>query len=97
MFAQKYWIWIWYGILALGLIGLVPALQWGRQTHWKNLDEVLRGVGTIAVSVGMLLLLYEVVAPLGYTLLSLALIVFVSAFVWGRRVEARRKKQAAAP
>jgi hypothetical protein len=93
VFAHRYWIWIWYGILALGLIGLVPALQWGRQTQWKNLDEVLRGVGTICTSVGMLLLLYEVSAAAGYALLGVALLVFVSAFIWGRRVEARRRKQ----
>lgn len=94
MFALRYWIWIWYGILALGLIGVVPALQWGRQTHWKNLDEILRGIGAICTSVGMLLLLYEVVIPLGYALLVIALLFFVSAFVWGRRVEAQKKKQA---
>lgn len=94
MFAQRYWIWIWYGILTLGIIGLVPALQWGRQTHWKNLDEVLRGFGTICTSVGMLLLLSQVVVPLGYTLLGIALAVFIGAFIWGRRLETQRKKQA---
>lgn len=94
MFAHRYWIWIWYGILALGVIGLVAAVQWGRQTTWRNLDEVLRGVGTILASVGMLLLLYQVAGLLGYALLVLALVTFVAAFIWGRRIEASKKKQA---
>jgi hypothetical protein len=94
VFAQRYWIWIWYGILALGVIGLVPALHWGRRTNWKNLDEVLRGIGTICTSVGMLLLLSQAVIPLAYTLLGTSLAAFVGAFVWGRRLESQRKKQA---
>ena len=93
VFALRYWIWIWYGILALGVIGLVPALHWGRRTHWKNLDEVLRGLGTISTSVGMLLLLSQVVVPLAYILLGIALGSFIGAFVWGRRLENQRKKQ----
>jgi hypothetical protein len=83
----RYWILIWYGILLLGVVGLGGALYWGRQTHWKNLDEVFRGVGTIAVSVGMLLLLYQVKIGLGQLLLVLALACFVLAFIFGRRVE----------
>jgi len=94
VFAHRYWIWIWYGILAIGVIGFAPAIQWARTTHWKNLDEVLRAFGTICTSVGMLLLLYEVQPTLGYGLLILALIIFVVAFMWGRRVEAERKKPA---
>ena len=94
MFALRYWIWIWYGILVLGMIGLVAAVQWGRQTNWRNLDEVLRGAGTILASVGMLLLLYQVVDLLGYAILVVALMAFIAAFVWGRRIEAARKKQA---
>jgi hypothetical protein len=83
----RYWILIWYGILLLGVVGLGGALYWGRQTNWKNLDEVFRGVGTIAVSVGMLLLLYQVKIGLGQLLLVLALACFVLAFIFGRRVE----------
>ena len=94
MFGKRYWIWIWYAILAIGIIGLVPALQWGRQTNWRNLDEVLRAFGTICASIGMLLLLKEIVGALGYALLIVALVVFISAFVWGRRLELERKKPA---
>lgn len=85
----RYWILIWYGILLLGVVGLGGALYWGRQTHWKNLDEVFRGVGTILVSVGMLLLLYQVQIGLGQLLLVLALACFVLAFIFGRRVPRR--------
>ncbi|MBS1241707.1 MAG: hypothetical protein H6R40_1134 [Gemmatimonadetes bacterium] len=85
----RYWILIWYGILLLGVVGLGGALYWGRQTHWKNLDEVFRGVGTITVSVGMLLLLYQVQIGLGQLLLVLALACFVLAFIFGRRIERR--------
>ena len=85
----RYWILIWYGILLLGVVGLGGALYWGRQTHWKNLDEVFRGVGTIMVSVGMLLLLYQVQIGLGQLLLVLALACFVLAFIFGRRVPRR--------
>ena len=93
MFAHRYWIWIWYGILAIGVIGFVPALQWARTTHWKNLDEVMRAFGTICTSVGMLLLLYEVVPLVGYGLLILSLIIFIFAFIWGRRLETERRKK----
>ena len=51
------WVWIWAAILLLGLAGLVGAAVWGRRTNWRNLDEVLRGLGTVSVSSGMLLLL----------------------------------------
>jgi len=87
-----YWVWIWFGILALGVIGLVPALQWGRQTHWKNQDEIARGIGTIVVSIGMLLLLYGVLTGLALPLFLLALAAFVFAFIWGRRAEKERAK-----
>jgi hypothetical protein len=83
----RYWILIWYGILLLGVVGLGGALYWGRKTHWKNLDEVFRGVGTIVVSVGMLLLLYQVQIGVGQLLLVLALACFVLAFIFGRRVQ----------
>lgn len=79
------WIAIWYGILFLGVAGLAGALMWGKQTHWRNLDEVFRGIGTILVSTGMLLLLYGVVVGIGQLLLILSLACFVIAFILGRR------------
>ena len=82
---RDYWVWIWIGILVLGVAGFVPAVNWGRYTHWKNLDEILRGGGTIFVSVGMILLLSNQVPILGSLLLFLALIQFVAAFVIGRK------------
>ena len=84
MIGKRYWIWIWYGILVLGVVGLAGAIHWGRQTAWRNLDEVLRGVGTIAVSVGMLLLLNGSGGGAGQTLLLAALIAFILAFAIGR-------------
>ncbi len=81
---RRYWIWIWWGILALGVIGLVGAIHWGIQTKWKNFDEVLRGVGTIAVSAGMLLLLNNTGGGAGETLLLAAFIAFILAFAVGR-------------
>ena len=81
---RSYWIAIWYGILFLGVLGLLSSLYWGRQTHWKNLDELLRAIGTITVSIGMLLLLNGVVSGLGQALLVFALLCFVIAFVLGR-------------
>ena len=85
MVGRSYWIAIWYGILFLGMLGLWSSLYWGRQTHWKNADELLRAIGTIAVSSGMLLLLNGLVTFLGQLLLLLALICFVVAFVLGRK------------
>ena len=64
---RKYWILIWYGILLLGVLGLWASLYWARRTAWKNVDEVLRAVGTILVSVGMLLLLHQPAGPLWST------------------------------
>jgi Na+/phosphate symporter len=87
---RKYWILIWYGILLLGLLGLGGALFWGRQTHWRNLDEVFRGIGTITVSVGMLLLLYGVLTGVGQLLLGIAVACFILAFIFGRRPEKPR-------
>jgi hypothetical protein len=84
------WIAIWYGILLLGVAGLGGALMWGKQTQWRNLDEVFRGVGTITVSAGMLLLLYGVAVGLGQALLILALVCFILAFILGRRSERPR-------
>jgi hypothetical protein len=81
---RGYWIAIWYGILFLGVLGLLSSLYWGRRSHWKNLDELLRATGTITVSVGMLLLLNAVATFLGQLLLMAALICFIVAFVLGR-------------
>lgn len=84
MIGKRWWILIWYGILLLGVVGLVMAVDWGRQTRWRNLDEILRGIGTITVSVGMLLLLHGTGGGAGQTLLLAALIAFVLAFAVGR-------------
>lgn len=82
---RRFWILIWYAILLVGLAGLWSSIYWGRETHWKNLDELLRATGTIAVSAGMLLLLYGVAGWLGQALLVIALGLFVVAFFLGRR------------
>ena len=87
---RKYWILIWYGILLLGLMGLGGALFWGRQTHWRNLDEIFRGIGTISVSVGMLLLLYRVLTGVGQLLLAVSVACFILAFIFGRKIERPR-------
>lgn len=82
---KRWWIIIWYLILALGVLGLVMAINWGRQVRWRNLDEILRGIGTIAVSVGMLFLLHGTGGGgAGQTLLLAALIAFILAFMAGR-------------
>jgi hypothetical protein len=88
---RRYWIWIWYGILAIGIVGLVTALYWGRRTGWKNLDEIARAIGTITVSVGMILLLQGWGgSAFGVALLIIALFSFILAFVLGRNVDADR-------
>jgi fatty acid desaturase len=81
------WIWIviWCGILLLGIIGFGASVYWGRQTHWKNLDELLRACGTVTAAVGMLLLLYGTSGWIGESLLVIALVFFVLAFLVGRR------------
>lgn len=79
------WIAIWYGILLLGVLGLWASIYWGRQTHWKNLDELVRSFGTICAAVGMLLLLNGVGGGAAETLLVIALLGFVIAFVLSRR------------
>ena len=86
VFGRTYWIAIWYGILLLGVLGLWSSVYWGRQTHWKNLDELLRAIGTITVSIGMLLLLKRLATSLGQVLLVLSLICFVAAFILGPEV-----------
>lgn len=92
---RRYWILIWYGILLLGILGLVASAHWGRRTRWRNVDEVLRAVGTILVSVGMLILLYPLRwsngALLGEVLLAVALVSFAAAFILGRQAERERR------
>jgi hypothetical protein len=87
---RRFWIFIWFGILLLGITGLGGAIFWGRQTHWKNLDEIFRGIGTITVSVGMLMLLYGVMIGAAQLLLALAVTCFILAFIFGRRNERPR-------
>lgn len=88
---RQYWIIIWYLILALGLLGLWAGVFWGRRTRWKNLDEVLRAVGTIAVSAGMLLLLYDVGGWTSEALLVASLLCFLLALISGRRTPHRHR------
>jgi fatty acid desaturase len=83
---RSYWIAIWYGILFLGMLGLWSSIYWGRQTHWKNLDELLRAIGTIVVSLGMLLVLNGVASGFGQVLLVLSVLFFLLAFLLGRGV-----------
>jgi choline-glycine betaine transporter len=81
------WSWVWVAILILGVLGFVPAIQWGRTTHWRNLDEVLRGAGTLSVSIGMLVLLQTQLNSLGLGLLVLSLVLFIAAFLAGKRTD----------
>ncbi|HEX5386366.1 MAG TPA: hypothetical protein VFW66_06700 [Gemmatimonadales bacterium] len=64
------------------------------------MEEVLRAVGTILVSAGMLLLLHDIASPLwdtvGEVLLVDALACFVAAFVLGRRAQQREREAHAA-
>jgi hypothetical protein len=77
------WIVLWYAILALGSLGLLGALFWGPDLRWRNLDELLRGMGTVVVSVGMLAVLYGADAVIGQGLLLLAVGIFASAYALG--------------
>lgn len=77
------WIVLWFAILALGSIGLVGALLWGPDLRWRNLDELLRGLGTVLVSVGMLSVLYGAGALVGQLLLACAVAVFAAAYAVG--------------
>jgi hypothetical protein len=72
------------------VLGLIASVYWGRRTHFKNLEEIFRAVGTILVSLGMIFLLRQIWALLGQVLLVIALGCFVSAFILGRRAEATR-------
>jgi hypothetical protein len=64
------WIVLWYAILALGSLGLLGALFWGPDLRWRNLDEILRGLGTVVASAGMLTVLHGASVTLGETLLA---------------------------
>jgi hypothetical protein len=90
---RGFWIFVWCGILVLGLIGLWASILWGRRLRWQNLDELLRAVGTVQVSVGMLLLLYGIAERVATGLLGLALGVFVAAFVAGRNLPPPRRRE----
>ena len=87
---RNFWIVIWFGIMLLGLLGLGASIYWAVETRWKNMDELLRAIGTIVVSTGMLLLLYGVATVAGQLLLGIALVCFVLAFIYGRKYEAIR-------
>jgi hypothetical protein len=89
VFGRQYWIWIWYGIFLLGLLGLIASVYWGRRTHYRNLEEIYRALGTILVSLGMVFLLRQIWTVFGQLLLIVAVVFFVVAFIQGRRAEAR--------
>ena len=93
VFGRQYWIWIWYGIFLLGVLGLIASVYWGRRTHFKNLEEIFRALGTILVSLGMVMLLRGIWVMVGQILLVVALVCFVVAFVQGRRAEAARAER----
>lgn len=94
---RNVWIVIWFGIMFLGLLGLGAALYWALETNWKNVDELLRGFGTIVVSTGMLLLLYGVATGFGQILLVVALICFVGAFIFGRKYRSANRRSRSNP
>jgi hypothetical protein len=89
VFGRQYWIWIWYGIFVLGVLGLIASIYWGKRTHFRNLEEIYRAVGTILVSLGMIFLLREIWTLFGQILLIVALACFIAAFIQGRRAETR--------
>jgi hypothetical protein len=89
IFGRRYWIWIWYGIFALGVLGLVASIYWGQRTHYRNLEEIFRASGTILVSLGMVFLLRGVWSLFGQLLLVVALGCFITAFILGRQAESR--------
>ena len=84
---RRYWILIWYGMLLLGILGLVASVYWARRTAWRNLDEFLRSIGTVLVSLGMLTFLHGVSDVVGTALLIGSVGCFVAAFVVGRRID----------
>jgi hypothetical protein len=82
---RRIWIFIWYGMLVLGLLGLVASVYWARRTHWRNLDEFLRAIGTVLVSLGMIVLLRGSGDVIGTSLMIGAVGAFIAAFVVGRQ------------
>lgn len=81
-----FWMVVWSAILLLGVVGLWASATWKGEAGWDNLDEVLRAVGTILVSAGMLLLLSGHLVQVATGCLGLAFGVFVAAFVAGRNL-----------
>jgi ABC-type dipeptide/oligopeptide/nickel transport system permease subunit len=86
---RRYWILIWYGFLLIGVAGALASAYWGRRSPGRNLDEILRAVATILLSIGMLLLLYGVATFAGRVLLGMAVALFFGAF-WVGRAPRRR-------
>ncbi len=83
----RFWVFAWYVILLVGALGLIGAWAWGRRTGWRNRDEVVRGVGTILLSLGMILLLNGSALRLGAALVGLATGAFVVAFLQGSKLK----------
>ena len=71
----------------VGAMGLLGAWAWGRRTGWRNRDEIVRGFGTIFLSVGMLLLLHGIALRVGAGLVGLATATFVVAFLQGSKLK----------
>lgn len=76
----QFWVVVWYLILALGVMGLVGALPWGRR-RGLGPEEVLRGIGTVAISLGMLFLLHGV----SYRTAQVLLVAAVGSFLLALR------------
>ena len=74
-------------VLTWGALGLLGAWAWGRRTGWRNRDEVVRGFGTIFLSIGMLFLLNGTALKLGAGLVGLATVTFIVAFLQGSRLK----------
>lgn len=83
----RFWIFAWYVILLMGVLGLMGAWAWGRCVRWRNRDEVVRGIGTICLSAGMLLLLHGVMPRFGATLVGLATGLFIVAYLQGSKLK----------
>ena len=75
----EFWIAVWYVILAIGGMGLAGAWMWARRLQWSNWDEVLRGVGTVLISVAMLSFLQFHLVDAGRVLLVLGIASFAMA------------------
>lgn len=91
---RHYWILVWYGMLFIGILGLGASVYWARRTNWRNLDEFLRGLGTVLVSLGMLTLLYGGRDVIGTALMVGAVGAFLAAFVVGRRLGGEEREEA---